>query len=81
MTDLSYDVDPDSEFQEGTGEEYDSLIQALNGLPDTLEIRIDMSNLSQDADPLGEILKQANAQTGLPIKNAKIFDVKDVEEN
>ena len=80
LTDLSYDVDKNSEIQEGSDEEYDSVLEALQGLPETITVTIDASTLSPDSNPLEAILQQANAQTGLPIKNAKIANIKDKEE-
>ena len=79
LADLSYDVDPSSEMQEDMGEEYDNVLAALQDLPDTLEITIKASDISPDSDPIDTILKQANVQTGLPIKNARIADVRDAK--
>ena len=81
LTDLSYDVDPASDIQEGSGEEYDSVLAALQDLPETITVTINAAELSPESNPLDAILKQANAQTGLPIKNARIADIKDTEEN
>ena len=81
LTELSYDVDQNSDVLEDSTEEYESVLEALESLPETITITINAAELSPDSDPLDAILKQANAQTGLPIKNAKIANIKDAEED
>lgn len=77
LSDISYDIDESSDIT-GNQEEYDSMLEALNGLPDKIEIKLNANSCSPDCDPLAMILDKAKEQTGLPIKNAKIFDVKDI---
>lgn len=77
LSDISYDIDESSDIA-GSQEEYDSMLEALNNLPDKIEIKLNANSCSPDCDPLAMILDKAKEQTGLPIKNAKIFDVKDI---
>lgn len=77
LSDLTYDIDNDSDFN-GNAEEYDSILEALNDLPETIEVTINAANIPQGEDVMNVILDKAKAQTGLPIKNAKISNVKDL---
>lgn len=75
LGDLKYDVAPDSEFEDDP----DELERILYKLPDTLTIPLWGADIPKD-DPMGYIVKKAAEETGLPIIDASLIDVTEVEE-
>lgn len=75
LGDLKYDVAPDSEFEDDP----DELERILYKLPDTLTIPLWGADIPKD-DPMGYIVKKAAEETGLPIIDASLIDVTELEE-
>ena len=75
LGDIAYDVDDEPDF-EGDLSEIESI---LNQLPDTIEVKLSGVDVPEDnAEEF--IYHKACEQTGLPIKNATIINIEELEK-
>ena len=75
LGDIAYDVDDEPDF-EGDPSEIESI---LNQLPDTIEVELSGVDVPEDnAEEF--IYHKACEQTGLPIKNATIINIEEIEK-
>ena len=76
LGDIVYDIDENSDF-EGDPEEIAELIE--NRLPDTIEVELNGIDVPEE-NAEEYIYQKACEQTGLPIKNATIIDIEEIEK-
>lgn len=75
LGDIVYDVDDEPDF-EGDPSEIENI---LNQLPETIEVELNGVDVPEnDAEQF--IYQKACEQTGLPIKNATIIDIEEIEK-
>ena len=76
LGEIVYDIDENSDF-DGDPDEVANLLEAH--LPETIEIELNGANVpEEDAEQF--IYEEACKQTGLPIKNATILNVEEIEK-
>ena len=76
LGEIVYDIDENSDF-DGDPDEVANLLEAH--LPETIEIELNGTNVpEEDAEQF--IYEEACKQTGLPIKNATILNVEEIEK-
>ena len=76
LGEISYDIDDEPDF-EGDPKEIEELLE--NHLPETVELQLNGGEIPEE-DAEQYIYEKAREQTGLPIKNATIIDIQEIED-